>query len=109
MSIMLDESKPYGRTLGSETIFFKQGGHDFDSRKRLIPGSRNSAAALIGDLIEEKASAPAPVYEDMHIHALKRHADAVYVVLEENEIEFERVESGKGMQERLIEFLKANT
>jgi len=107
--IMLDESKPYGRTLGDDHVCFKQGGFDFNSRKELIPGSRNSAPALIAAKIERIVEVAAkPVYEDMHIHALKKHASIKYAEMEAADIPFEAVEAGKGMQERLIAFLKAN-
>ena len=107
--IMLDESKPYGRTLGDDIVSFKQGGHDFNSRKELIPGSRNSAPALIAEKIEKIVEVAAkPVYEDMHIHALKKHIAMKYAEMEAADVDFEPVEAGKGMQARLIAFLKAN-
>jgi hypothetical protein len=106
--IMLDEKLPYGKVLGDDEVSYKQGGYDFNSRKELIPGSKNSAAALISKEIEKIVEEAPPVYEDMHIHALKRHAMLTYAKLEAAGVEFEEVESGKGMQERLIEFLKAN-
>lgn len=106
-SIMLDESKPYGKVLGDDNVFFKQGGADFDSLKRLIPGSKNSGPALISEHIEEIATAK-PVYTDMHIHALKRHLKERYAELEEAGVEFEKVAMGEGAQARIIAFLEAN-
>jgi len=106
--IMLDESKPFGRTLGDEHVFFKQGGFDFNSRMELIPGSKNSAPAQISQIIETIVEETKPVYEDMHIHALKRHASLKYAEMEAADVDFEPVEAGKGMQERLIAFLNAN-
>lgn len=106
--IMLDESKPYGRCLGDPIVSFKQGGFDFNSRKELIPGSKNSAPAQIAKEIEAIVEEAKPVYEDMHIHALKRHANMKYAELEAAGVDFEPVEAGKGYQARLIAFLNAN-
>jgi hypothetical protein len=107
--IMIDESKPYGRTLGDPIVHFKQGGYDFNSRKELIPGSKNSAPALIADEIEKIVEVTAkPVYEDMHIHALKKHAAIKYAELEAADEAFQPVAAGKGMQQRLIDFLNAH-
>ncbi len=107
--IMIDESKSYGRTLGDDEVCFKQGGHDFNSKKELIPGSKNSAPALIAERIEKIVEVAAkPVYDEMHIHALKKHAAIKYAELEAADVDFEPVEAGKGMQERLIAFLNAN-
>ncbi|MHC5061709.1 MAG: hypothetical protein ACYTFK_11575 [Planctomycetota bacterium] len=103
----LDRSKPYGKVIGDPEVFFKQGGYDYDSTGKLIPGSRNSAPAMISNHIEEisEAEPPKPVYEDMHVHALKRHATIRYAELEAAGVEFEVIEPGKGMQQRLIDFL----
>lgn len=106
-AIKLDESKPFGRTIGDPNVSYKQDGFDFDSNKELIPGSRNSASAQISRHIERVVEKK-PVFEDMHIHALKKHAETKYAEMEAAGVDFEPVEAGKGMQERLIAFLKAN-
>lgn len=106
-AIKLDESKPYGVTLGDPEVSYKQGGSDFNSLKELIPGSKNSGPALIASKIEEIAEQK-PVYTDMHIHALKRHLKVAYLELEAAGEEFEKVEMGEGSQARIIEFLEAH-
>jgi len=105
--IMLDESRPFGVVRGDPDVAYKQGGSDFNYAKELIPGSKNSAPALIASAIEKQVEVK-PVYSDMHIHALKRHLKVMYLDLEAAGEEFEKVEMGEGSQARIIEFLEAH-
>jgi len=103
MSNMLDRSRKFGRCLGSDTVFFKQDGFDFDSTGKVIPGSKNSGKP---ELVAAAPVAAAKLpFEDMHIQALKRHVDVVYKRLEAAGADFTPVEKGAGMQARLVEFL----
>jgi hypothetical protein len=102
----LDESKPFAKCLGSPDVGYSQGGYDFDHGKNLIAGSGRGNSPETVDAIEAIAAQIAkPVYSDMHIHALKKHASLKYAELEAADEDFEPVEPGKGMQDRLVTFL----
>lgn len=104
---MIDESRPYGKTLGDEVVCFKQDGYDFNSRKELIKGSKNSGANKMAQALENVGREPVKFekYEDMHVQELKRRYAKTIEELDELEVDYEPVPLGKGIKKRLIEFL----
>jgi hypothetical protein len=105
---MIDEERPYGKTLGDDEVCFKQDGYDFNSKKELIKGSKNSGKDRMAEAME-KAGGREPVefekYEDMHVQELKRRYAKTIEELDELEVEYEAVPLGAGIKKRLIEFL----
>lgn len=108
MSKFIDQTRPFGKTLGHPNIFFKQDGMDFDSAMKVIPGSLNTGkkrvAAESSDVV-----LTLPVYADMHIQALKREAKLCYARLDEAGVDYDEVAAGSGLTKRLIGFLNENS
>ena len=103
----IDESRPYGKTLGDSETCFKQDGYNFNSKKELIAGEKNSGANKMAEALESARNKPVDFvkYEDMHVQELKRRYKNTCEELDELEVEYEAIGTGPGIKKRLIDFL----
>ena len=104
----IDESRPYGKCLGDGEACFKQDGYDFNSTKELIKGATNSGADKMASALNKAAGrehVEYEKYEDMHLQEVKRRYAITTAELVEAGVEYEEVPKGKGLKNRLIEFL----